>query len=139
MKRWAVGLLCMLLCGCSSEEDAPVVLEGGLYAYYGPEYTIAIGTEFKEGWNSSTYCDPGYITISDSRTGAYIFTQSQHIAQVKHEVCTGGVIAHYEGWAYENGLTILCDPKSATSFTGVIIQQTPGIALPGEVVFKKVK
>ena len=129
----------LLLCGCADDIDSPAELENGLYAYYGPEYTIAIGTDYKDGWNFSTYCEPGYISISKSGTGAAVFSQSQHIGEVFQEYCKNGVTTLYKGWSYENGLAIVCVPKSNTSFTGVIIQKSPGIELPGEVTFIKIK
>lgn len=139
MKRWLAGALLLLLCGCADDIDSPLELENGLYAYYGPEYVIAIGTDYKEGWNSSTYCEPGYISITKSTTGAAIFNQSQHIAPITQEYGKNGVAVSYSGWSYENGLIILCVPKSNTQFTGVIIEKSPGIELPGEVTFNKIK
>lgn len=138
MKRIVLLILAVLaFTGCSTDEVFNGTLTDGLYAYYGDEYVIAIGTTYKDGWSFDTGCEPGYITITDLSTSEYIFSQTQEI--VTHTVENGDDKAVYKGWGYKNGLSILCIPKSANSFIGKILKNTSGLILPDEMEFTLLK
>lgn len=122
-----------LAAGCSKQpESFDGKLNDGLYAYYGPNYIIAIGTCYKDGWTFDTYCEPGYITITDTETAGYIFTQTQSIIN-------GCGQDGYPYWSYNNGLTIARIPTAADSFTGVVVNNTSGIQLPDKLDFRQLR
>ena len=136
MKKIIFALaVCLTFVSCSKDssdlEKATGTLTDGLYAYYGAEYAIAIGTTYKDGWSYDTECEPGYITITFLPTSEYIFTQTQEITQFTKDGC--------KGWEYSNGLKILCVPTSDKRFTGMILKNTSGLYLPDEMEFNKIK
>lgn len=140
MKKILVFLLSVVLAfmGCSTDDEVfNGTLTGGLYAYYGDEYAIAIGTTYKDSWSFDTGCEPGYITITDLSTSEYVFSQTQEI--ITHIVENRDNKAVYKGWGYKNGLSILCIPKSANSFVGKILKNTSGLILPDEMEFTRIK
>lgn len=121
------AVVCFGLVSCSNDDSS--LYDGdlidGQYIYYGSKYAILIGTVYKYGWSSDTFCDPGYISISDK--GSYVFNQSQNIEYIQQD--------GYSGWSYENGLTVLCVPKSEKRFIAKIIANTSDIDLPAEMEF----
>lgn len=122
--------------GCSTDDEVfNGTLTDGLYAYYGDEYAILIGTTYKDGWSFDTGCEPGYISITDLSTSEYVFSQTQEIISIAIEEYRDGNKAFYEGWGYKNGLSILCIPKSANSFVGKILKNTSGLIIPDEMEF----
>lgn len=123
---------------CTKEnDDTPYTgnLVDGIYAHYNSLYGVAISTTFKYGLSAETYCEPGYISIMDLSTAGYVFTQIQDITQI--ERAYNGVM--YSGWQYSNGLSVLCIPKSETSFTGIVLENKSGLKLPEQMDFAFLK
>ncbi|MCM1020864.1 MAG: hypothetical protein NC403_01505 [Muribaculaceae bacterium] len=140
MKKALIGLLVACV-GCSDNEPEVYdgVLDNGLYSYYGAEYIVTIGTDYKDGWNYETNCEPGYISITDTKTGEYVYSQINGISSVVLEYNKENHTKTYSGWGYDNGLILLCAPSSNTTFTGIAVKQSPDIELPGEMNFRKIK
>ena len=130
MKRILFGLLAaLMLAGCSSD-DAPAFdgqLQEGVYAYYDNNYVVAISPAGKQGWKPSQYFDPGYISILDRHTNAYVFQQTE------------GVVQGAGSWTYSNGLRLVYTPTSATSFKAVVASPVEGLVLPAEIQFTRNK
>lgn len=139
--RRLLSVLAVVFVSCSSNEPEAFdgILDNGVYSYYGTEYIVTIGTDYKDGWNYETNCEPGYISIVDAKTGTAIYVQRNGISNIVSECNINGVAKSYDGWGYDNGLTILCAPSSRTTFVGFAIKQSPGIELPGEMKFVKLK
>ncbi len=132
MKKLLFILVSMVALVSCSKDEVPFdgVIKDGLYVYYGKQYSIVIGTTYKDGWNAESLCYPGYITISD-QSGKYLFTQTKNIETIQRD--------NYNGWAYENGLSIICIPKSEKEFTAKIVANTSPFSLPVEMVFTFLK
>lgn len=142
MRKALTGFIAAMCMSCSNDNEPEAFnrnIENGLYAYYGTEYIVTIGTDYKDGWNYETNCEPGYISILDAKTGTPVYNQINGISTVTTEYGDKDNTATVIGWGYNNGLSILCVPTSRTTFTGIVTKQSPDISLPGEMRFKKLK
>ena len=126
-------LAAVALCSCSKDSDTPFIgtLKDGRYVFYGQNYTVLIGTGYKDGWSYETNCYPGYITITDMTTGEYVFNQINEIEYIQEK--DGENL--YNGWGYKNGLSILCVPTSEDEFMGVVVSNSSEIQLPDRMDF----
>ncbi len=129
MKR-IIALLAVALVGLAACTKAGTdgTIKPGLYVYDAGTYVVAVCTAAKDGWSAETYCEAGYINVMEKQTGASIFAQTQGIETIQQDGCSG--------WAYSNGLQLLCVPKNSRSFTGQVLAQPAGWTLPGSVLFQ---
>lgn len=125
-----------VLLSCSKEDNYTYTGDfiDGLYAHYNDKYAVVIGTIGKDGWDFETYCDPGYISVTDLNAlgSGYVFVQTKNIISITQESEKGT----YFGWEYENGLSLICVPTSEKSFTAKIIKNTSELNLPNEMEFE---
>lgn len=142
MKKVLWAMLAVLCAACSGGNDEPDYngeIQSGLYSYVGPLYIVTVGTDYKDGWSIESQCEPGYISIVQVGSGESVFTQRNGMTQIVAQSVEDGKRTAWKGWGYENGLRLVFAPKSKTTLRGVVQTPAPGIDLPDEMIFEKIK